>query len=85
MYLEGSLFNEIKSFYNTVRNEGITWSEYVEHKRYLKTKIDDTVKQYLNLNDSLWLQKRITKEQYCNMRSKLENTRCYYKKLVSHC
>lgn len=85
MYLEGLLFNEIKSFYNKVRTEGIIWSEYVEHKRYLKTKIDDTVKQYLNLNDSLWLQKRITKEQYSTMKLRLENSRCYYKKLVSYC
>lgn len=85
MYLEGPLFNEIKSFYITVKQKGISWSEYVEHKRYLKTKIDDTVKEYLNLNDILLLQKKITKEQYCNMRSKLENTRCYYKKLVSYC
>ena len=85
MYLEGLLFNEIKSFYITVKQKGISWSEYVEHKRYLKTKIDDTVKEYLNLNDILLLQKKITKEQYCNMRSKLENTRCYYKKLVSYC
>lgn len=65
MYLEGLLFNEIKSFYYIVRNEGIIWSKYVEHKRYLKTKIDDTVKAYLNLNDILWLQNRITKDQYC--------------------
>ena len=85
MYLEGPLFNEIKSFYITVKQKGISWSEYVEHKRYLKAKIDDTVKEYLNLNDILLLQKRITKDQYSNMRSKLENTRCYYKKLVSHC
>lgn len=85
MYLEGPLFNEIKSFYITVKQKGISWSEYVEHKRYLKTKIDDTVKEYLNLNDILLLQKKITKEQYWNMRSKLENTRCYYKKLVSYC
>ena len=49
MYLEGPLFNEIKSFYITVKQKGISWSEYVEHKRYLKTKIDDTVKEYLNL------------------------------------
>jgi len=85
MYLEGLLFNEIKSFYNKVRTEGIIWSEYIENKRYLKTKIDDTVKQYLNLNDSLWLQKRITKEQYSTMKLRLENSRCYYKKLVSYC
>ena len=79
------MFNEIKSFYNTVRNEGIAWSEYVEHKRYLKAKIDDTVKQYLNLNESLWLQKRITKEQYSTMKLRLEKSRCYYKRLVSYC
>lgn len=85
MYLEGLLFNEIKSFYITVKQKGISWSEYVEHKRYLKTKIDDTVKEYLNLNDSLWLQKRITKDQYSTMKLRLENSRCYYKKLVSYC
>lgn len=85
MYLEGPLFNEIKSFYITVKQKGISWSEYVEHKRYLKNKIDDIVEDNLKLTDTLWWQDRITKEQYCNMRTKLENTRCYYKKLVSYC
>ena len=85
MYLEGMLFNEIKSFYYRVRNEGIIWSEYVEHKRYLKNKIDDIVEDNLKLTDTLWWQDRITKEQYITMKLRLENSRCYYKKLVSYC
>lgn len=30
--MQGPMFEEIKSFYNRIRNEGIYWSEYIDHK-----------------------------------------------------
>ena len=58
--MQDSMFEEIKSFYNRIRNEGIYWSEYIEHKKYLRNKIDDL----LSLDRHLFRQGSITKEQY---------------------
>ena len=81
----GPMFEEIKSFYNRIRNEGIYWSDYIDHKRYLRNKIDDKVDDLLSLNRHLFSQGHITKEQYLEMQNKIENTKIYYKKLVAIC
>ena len=81
----GPMFEEIKSFYNRVRNEGIYWSEYIDHKKYLRNKIDDKVDDLLSLNRHLFSQGQITKEQYLEMQNKIEKTKIYYKKLVAIC
>lgn len=83
--MQGPMFEEIKSFYNRIRNEGIYWSEYIEHKKYLRNKIDDIVDDLLSLNRHLFMQGSITKEQYLTMQNKIENTKIYYKKLVAIC
>lgn len=83
--MQGPMFEEIKSFYNRVRNEGIYWSEYIDHKKYLRNKIDDKVDELLSLNRHLFRQGSITKEQYLTMQNKIENTKIYYKKLVAIC
>ena len=54
--MQDSMFEEIKSFYNRIRNEGIYWSEYIEHKKYLRNKIDDKVDDLLSLNRHLFRQ-----------------------------
>lgn len=81
----GPMFEEIKSFYNRIRNEGIYWSDYIDHKRYLRNKIDDKVDDLLSLNRHLFSQGRITKEQYLAMQNRIEKTKIYYKKLVAIC
>ena len=83
--MQSPMFEEIKSFYNRIRNEGIYWSEYIEHKKYLRNKIDDIVDDLLSLNRHLFMQGSITKEQYLTMQNKIENTKIYYKKLVAIC
>lgn len=83
--MKGSMFEEIKSFYNKVREEGMYWSDYIENKKYLRNKIDDKVNDLLSLNRQLWYQGRITKKQYQNMQIRLENSRFYYKRLVYYC
>ena len=83
--MQGPMFEEIKSFYNRIRNEGIYWSDYIEHKQYLRNKIDDKVDELLSLNRYLFRQGSITKEQYLTMQNKIENTKIYYKKLVAIC
>lgn len=44
--MQDPMFEEIKSFYNRIRNEGIYWSDYIDHKRYLRNKIADKVMIY---------------------------------------
>ena len=83
--MQGPMFEEIKSFYNRIRNEGIYLSDYIDHKRYLRNKIDDKVDDLLSLNRYLFRQGSITKEQYLTMQNKIENTKIYYKKLVAIC
>ena len=83
--MQGPMFEEIKSFYNRIRNEGIYWSDYIDHKKYLRNKIDDKVDDLLSLNRHLFSQGSITKEQYLEMQNKIENTKIYYKKLVAIC
>ena len=83
--MQGPMFEEIKSFYNRIRNEGIYWSDYMDHKKYLRNKIDDKVEDLLSLNKYLWLQGKITKQQYTTMQLRIVNSRTYYKKLVSYC
>lgn len=83
--MQGPMFEEIKSFYNRIRNEGIYWSDYIDHKKYLRNKIDDKVDDLLSLNRHLFMQGSITKEQYLEMQNKIENTKIYYKKLVAIC
>ena len=83
--MQGPMFEEIKSFYNRIRNEGIYWSDYIDHKRYLRNKIDDKVDDLLSLNRHLFSQGHITKEQYLAMQNRIEKTKIYYKKLVAIC
>ena len=83
--MQGPMFEEIKSFYNRIRNEGIYLSDYIDHKRYLRNNNDDKVDDLLSLNRHLFSQGRITKEQYLEMQNKIERTKIYYKKLVAIC
>ena len=83
--MRGPMFEEIKYFYNRIRNEGIYWSDYIDHKKYLRNKIDDKVDDLLSLNRYLFRQGSITKEQYIEMQNKIEKTKIYYKKLVAIC
>ena len=55
--MQGPMFEEIKSFYNRIRNEGIYWSDYMDHKKYLRNKIDDKVDELLSLNRYLFKDK----------------------------
>lgn len=83
--MQGTMYQEIKSFYDQVRNEGIYWPDYLQKKKYFKNKIDDKADNLLILNKYLWLNKKITKKQYTMMKTKIEYSRSYYKRLLSYC
>lgn len=83
--MQGPMFEEIKNFYHIVRNEGIYWSDYIQYKKYLRNKIDDIAEDKSRLNKLLWSQNRITEQQYQAMETRIENSRIYYRRLVSYC
>lgn len=83
--MQGPMFEEIKAFYQRIRNEGISWSEYIQYKKYLRNKIDDIAEDKARLNKLLWSQNRITEQQYQAMETRIEISRKYYKRLVSYC
>lgn len=83
--MQGPMFEEIKVFYHRIRNEGISWPEYIANKKYLRNKIDDIAEDKARLNKLLWSQNRITEQQYQAMETRIENSRKYYRRLVSYC
>lgn len=83
--MQGPMFEEIKAFYHKIRNEGISWTEYIANKKYIRNKIDDIAEDKSRLNKLLWSQNRITEQQYQAMKIKIENSRIYYRRLVSYC
>lgn len=83
--MQSPMFEEIKAFYHKIRNEGISWTEYIANKKYLRNKIDDIAEDKLRLNKLLWSQNRITEQQYQAMETRIENSRKYYRRLVSYC
>lgn len=83
--MQGPMFEEIKAFYHKIRNEGISWREYIANKKYLRNKIDDIAEDKSRLNKLLWSQNRITEQQYQAMKINIENSRIYYRRLVSYC
>lgn len=83
--MQSPMFEEIKSFYNRIRNEGIYWSDYIQYKKYLRNKIDDIAEDKARLNKLLWSQNRITEQQYKAMETRIEISRKYYRRLISYC
>ena len=83
--MQGPMFEEIKAFYHKIRNEGISWTEYIANKKYLRNKIDDIAEDKARLNKLLWSQNRITEQQYKAMETRIEISRKYYRRLISYC
>ena len=73
--MQGPMFEEIKVFYQRIRKEGISWSEYIANKKYLRNKIDDIAENKSRLNKLLWSQNRITEQQYKAMETRIEISR----------
>ena len=77
--MQGPMFEEIKAFYHKIRNEGISWTEYITNKS------DDIAEDKSRLNKLLWSQNKITEQQYKAMETRIEISRKYYRRLVSYC
>lgn len=83
--MKGPMFEEIKSFYYKVRNEGMCWEDYIEQKRHLRNKIDNIADEKLDISRVLYYNNKIDKSQYIIFKTKIEDARANYKKLVACC
>ena len=79
------MFEEIRLFYNKVRQEGMFLSDYLENKKYLRDKIDNIADEKLDISRVLYYNNKIDKSQYIILKNKIEDARANYKKLVDCC
>ena len=79
------MFEEIRLFYNKVRQEGMFLSDYLENKKYLRDKIDNIADEKLDISRVLYYNNKIDKSQYIILKTKIEDARANYKKLVACC
>lgn len=79
------MFEEIRLFYNKVRQEGMFLSDYLENKKYLRDKIDNIADEKLDISRVLYYNNKIDKSQYIILKNKIEEARANYKKLVACC
>ena len=79
------MFEEIRLFYNKVRQEGMFLSDYLENKKYLRNKIDNIADEKLDISRVLYYNNKIDKSQYIILKNKIEDARANYKKLVACC
>lgn len=79
------MFEEIRLFYNKVRQEGMFLSDYLENKKYLRDKIDNIADEKLDISRVLYYNNKIDKSQYIILKNKIEDARANYKKLVACC
>ena len=79
------MFEEIRLFYNKVRQEGMFLSDYLENKKYLRDKIDNIADEKLDISRVLYYNNKIDKSQYIILKNKIEDARAKYKKLVACC
>lgn len=73
--MEGPMFEEIKSFYYKVRNEGMRWEDYIVKKRQLRNKIDNIADEKLDISRVLYYNNKIDKIQYIIFKTKIEDAR----------
>ena len=79
------MFEELRLFYNKVRQEGMFLSDYLENKKYLRDKIDNIADEKLDISRVLYYNNKIDKSQYIILKNKIEDARANYKKLVACC
>ena len=77
------MFEEIRLFYNKVRQEGMFLSDYLENKKYLRDKIDNIADEKLDISRVLYYNNKIDKSQYIILKNKIEDARANYKKLTN--
>lgn len=79
-----TVLEQIIDLENAFNNGGIYFMEFFSRKRLLRTMIDYEVELRLDNAMSLLVRKQISKEQYNTYKSKLENTKEYYKRRLAN-
>ena len=77
-----NLKNEIEEFKIQVMN-GMYMKDYISKSKNIKIKIEKESEKSLKFFSNLYFLDLITMEQYFNMKTKVDNSRMYYKSLLS--
>lgn len=80
--MSSKILNEIKDFNKVFNTGGITLEYYFNKKKQIKKKIDLKSEESLNFFRWLYFYDLITQHQYMEMKSKVDNSRKYYKSLL---
>jgi len=78
-----TVLEEIIELRQTFENEGIYFLEYFSRKRLLKAKLEYVVESKINEIIKLLVKQKITKSEYDDYKSKIENTRKLYIQLLA--
>ena len=77
-----NLKKEIEEFKIQVMN-GMYMKDYIGKSKILKNKIENESEKSLKFFSNLYFLDLITMEQYLNMKIKVDNSRKYYKSILS--
>ena len=77
-----NLKDEIEEFKIQVMN-GMYMKDYISKSIIIKNKIEKESEKCLKFFSNLYFLDLITMEQYFNMKTKVDNSRMYYKSLLS--
>ena len=77
-----NLKKEIEEFKIQVMN-GMYMKDYISKSKIIKIKIEKESEKSLKFFSNLYFLNLITREQYLNMKDKIDKSRKYYKSLLS--
>ena len=78
-----NLKNDILEFKNEVINNGMCIDEYLNRCKDFIQMIDYESEKSMRFFSYLYFLHMISQEQYCNMKNRVDNSRKYYKMLLS--
>lgn len=78
-----NLENQILDFKSEVINNGMCMTTYLNKRKDFINRIDDSSKKSMEFFKYLYYLDLISQQQYLNMREKVDNSKKYYKSLLS--
>lgn len=76
------LLNEITEFKNLVASGGMLIINYIEQSKQIKNKIDIESEKCMRFFRCLLYLDKISMDQYLDVKSKVDESRVYYKRLL---
>lgn len=77
------LEKEIKKFKNEVINNGMYMTTYLNKRKDFINRIDDSSKRSMEFFKYLYYLDLISQQQYLNIKEKVDNSKKYYKSILS--